>query len=367
MALYRRGKTWWFDFKYDGRRIQKSTEVRDRKEAEKIAKVAYTRLVEGKWGIVEQRPSLTVGELLDKIEADAKLRGTLSPQKVSSIKRVRDGFGRLKSDAVTAELVDRYIAKRKAAGAANATINRATELLRRAYRFAKLTPPEICHLSEVDNVRRGFFTPTEFAAVEQHLPEDLKDFCRFAFLTGWRKSEIASLAWSDTHEGVIRLRSENSKNGQGRSIVIAGELVALIERRKQARLANGVLTNLVFHREGELVAEFRKAWASACVSAGVGKWICPKCHGEGTERECPQCKVRGEYSGRIFHDFRRSAVRSMIRSGVPQSVAMKISGHKTASMFRRYDIASEDDLREAMLRIDRYNEENQQKVVSIAQ
>jgi hypothetical protein len=60
-------------------------------------------------------------------------------------------------------------------------------------------------------------------------------------------------------------------------------------------------------------------------------------------------------------------VRDMIRSGVPQSIAMKISGHKTASMFRRYDISSEDDLREAMLRVERYHEATKQKVVSSGQ
>jgi len=70
--------------------------------------------------------------------------------------------------------------------------------------------------------------------------------------------------------------------------------------------------------------------------------------------------------GRIFHDFRRSGVRNLVRSGVPQSVAMKISGHKTASMFRRYDIASEADLREAMLRVESYNKSQVEKVVPLA-
>jgi hypothetical protein len=291
VALYKRGRTWWFEFKYNGRRIQKSTEVGDRKQAEKIEKVAYTRLVEGKWGILEQRPSVTVGELLDKIEADAKLRGTLSPQKVSSIKRVREDFGKLKSDAVTAELVDRYIAKRKAAGATNATINRATEVLRRAYRFAKLTPPEICHLSEIDNVRRGFFTATEFTAVEKHLPGDLKEFCRFAFLTGWRKGEIASLTWSDVDESVVRLRSENSKNGQGRSVVIAGELIHIMERRKQARFANeGMGVCLRCGRRGEMdMSEVPERRDSPPVPALQSQRRVPR---QNFSRSSPECRSK---------------------------------------------------------------------------
>jgi integrase len=191
------------------------------------------------------------------------------------------------------------------------------------------------------------------------------DFALFGYLTGWRKNEIASLTWSDIEENVIRLRAENSKNREARSVVIAGELVGLIERRQQVRLANGVLTNLVFHRDGAPIAEFRKSWAAACVAAGAGKMVCSKCQSEGTVRKCPRCKTRTEYSGKIFHDLRRTAVRNMVRSGVPQSVAMKISGHKTASMFRRYDIASEADLREAFESVQRYHEAQAEKVVTM--
>ena len=57
----------------------------------------------------------------------------------------------------------------------------------------------------------------------------------------------------------------------------------------------------------------------------------------------------------------------MVRSGVPQNVAMKISGHKTASMFRRYNIVKEDDLRAAMQSVERYHEAEKQKIVAIAQ
>jgi hypothetical protein len=92
----------------------------------------------------------------------------------------------------------------------------------------------------------------------------------------------------------------------------------------------------------------------------------PKCHNEGSKRTCPKCKVTAKYVGRIFHHFRRSGVRNMIRSGVQQSIAMKISGHKTASLFRRYDIGSETDLREAMLRVEAYNKAQAEKVVSMA-
>jgi integrase len=154
----------------------------------------------------------------------------------------------------------------------------------------------------------------------------------FGYLVGWRKGEIASLAWADVDGDVIRLRAENSKNGDGRLIVLEGELATLIERRKaarQTRTAESVKTldSLIFHRNGLPIGDIRKAWGTACKLTGIR---------------------------RLFHDLRRTAVRNMIRAGVGEKVAMEVSGHKTQSMLDRYNIVSETDLRLAMRRTQDY-------------
>lgn len=340
MSIYKRGGRYWYSFIFNGRRIQRSTKTKNAKDARDIERAEWNKLCRCEAGLPDNsQPARTIGELIDALKAFYESEGKLSPQMKSVLKVTRSAFGSKMAAQLTSADVEKYIAARREKGKCNATINRVTETVRRAYRVAKVAAPDIRHLSEKDNARKGFFSDQEFRRLNSHLPEDVRDFALFAYLTGWRKNEIATLSWSDVEENVIRLRGENSKNGEGRSIVIAGELVGVMERRKQARLAKGVLTNLVFHRDGEPVAEFRKAWASACEKAGVD---------------------------RLFHDLRRTAVRNMVRSGVPQSVAMKISGHKTASMFRRYDIANEDDLRQAMQAIERYHEAAQQKVVSMA-
>jgi hypothetical protein len=56
--------------------------------------------------------------------------------------------------------------------------------------------------------------------------------------------------------------------------------------------------------------------------------------------------------GRIPHDFRRTAVRNLARAGVSDSVAMKMTGHLTESVYRRYAIADQRDLRVAVERLD---------------
>ena len=291
---------------------------------------------------------LTIGDLVSALRGQFELDGKLSAQNKCELGRVDKDFGAARATELTAEQIDRYIQGRLAEGAAPATVNRLTTFLGRAYRLAikrghLVAMPCITRASEAGNARTGFFSDPEFRKVLANLPEGLKDFCLFGFLTGMRKGEIASLTWSDVHDGMIRLRGESSKNGQARSIAIAGELVGIMERRKQARLVGGdVLSNLVFHRDGSPVREFRKAWATACRKAG--------------------------FPGRLFHDLRRSAVRNLIHSGVPQFVAMQISGHKTVSMFKRYAITSEDDLREAMLSVERYNrsQNEESNVVAIS-
>jgi integrase len=141
----------------------------------------------------------------------------------------------------------------------------------------------------------------------------------------------------------IRLRAENAKNGTARLIPLEGELSELIARRKAARQikvkGTVMLSALIFHRKGEPIREFRKSWAKACKKAGIR---------------------------RLFHDLRRSACRNMLAAGVPQVTAMQLSGHKTDSMFRRYAVVSEKDLRTALRDTQRYLATAKEKVVAIA-
>jgi integrase len=177
-----------------------------------------------------------------------------------------------------------------------------------------------------NNTRQGFFERPDLEAVVAALPAYLRDFTRFAYLTGWRKGEIISLKWTDVDRdaGTIRLRPEAAKTGRGRTVVLEGDLAELIHRRWEGRLlekdGNVRVAALVFHRDGEPVGDFRRAWATACQAAGAD---------------------------RLFHDLRRTAARNMVRAGVPERVAMAVTGHLTRSMFDRYNIVSEDDLRMA--------------------
>jgi hypothetical protein len=108
----------------------------------------------------------------------------------------------------------------------------------------------------------------------------------------------------------------------------------------------------VFTREdGNRVRDARNAWAAACVAAGEGQFLCRKCGELWGDDKCSKCDAHKfaerKYKGLLIHDLRRTGIRNMIRRGVPEQIAMQISGHKTVSVFRRYNITSENDKQSA--------------------
>jgi integrase len=128
-----------------------------------------------------------------------------------------------------------------------------------------------------------------------------------------RKGEIASLEWADVDGDTVKLRAENAKIGEARTLPLVGELAELIARRREGRqvkVKNAVMmASLIFHHEGSPILEFRKSWATACCAAGVGKLVCPKCADDVNEKRCCiRCSASWKreelsYVGRLFMIF----------------------------------------------------------------
>jgi integrase len=236
--------------------------------------------------------------------------------------------------------------RRTITAVSNGEINRELTTLRRMFSLAieserLLHAPYIAELEE-DNVRQGFFEPEQFSAVLAHLPEAIRPVIQFAAITGWRiDSEVLTLEWRqvDFAARTVRLEPGTTKNREGRMFPFTRELRLVLqtqwaeqeELRKAGHLTPYVFVRMVAKGRGgdkspKPITSFAKAWKTACTAAG-----------------CP---------GRIPHDFRRTAVRSLERAGVPRSVAMKLTGHKTESVYRRYAIVSEGDLTDAARKLD---------------
>jgi integrase len=185
------------------------------------------------------------------------------------------------------------------------------------------TTPYIPTLEE-DNARQGFVDHGAFTALRENLPEYLRDPITFLYLSGWRLGEMKALEWRDVDLAgkIVRLRPEISKNKDGRVLPLSGGLFEIMERAHATRRLD---CPFVFHRNGEPIVDFRKAWSTACKAAGL--------------------------SPVLVHDLRRTAVRNMVRAGIPDRIAMSLSGHKTRSIFDRYNIVSETDLLQATERL----------------
>jgi len=358
----------WCAYFLRGKEYRESTGETDPKKAEKFLTRRLKEVGADQIGkstfIGPQQERIKVGKLLDALEADYQLRGKDSPQFRSRLKHIRSRFGAWRAIEMTAEAVDRYIVELQGTGYASATINRHTQLLAQAFKLAIVrrhlsTAPHIRHLSEKGNARQGFFSDAEFRLLITKLPNYLLDFVRFGYVTGWRKGEIASLRWEDVENDVIRLRAENTKNSEARSVTLYGELRGLIERRKEQRQVNTAsgtaLATYVFHKNGEPVGDFRKVWAMACVESDLGQFICENCKQTVSGRRCTDCKCEVRYVGRVFHDLRRTAIRNMVRARVPERVVMKISGHKTRSMLDRYNIVNDADIRNAIQLVEEHS------------
>ena len=256
-------------------------------------------------------------------------------------------FGERRLASVTAPFVRQYIAKRQADGASNATINRDLITLKRMFNLAMqggklMTRPYIPLLKE-SNVRKGFFEREQLRSITSHLPPYMRGIAEFAFVTGWRTpSEILPLEWRqvDLKGGEVRLDPGTTKNGEGRVFPVTRELCQILERQ-QAIAAT-------LKRERDLITRYVFCFT-------IGKRAGQRISEAGFIHQWWKARVLASCPGRIPHDFRRTAVRNLVRAGVPERVAMQLTGHRTRAIFERYNIVSPSDLREAAQRLDMYD------------
>jgi integrase len=221
--------------------------------------------------------------------------------------------------------------------------------------------PDFELLSEKDNVRTGYFEETDTRALLAELPDDgLRDFVRFASLSGWRKGSISKLLWSavDLDANVVNIAGMYQKNGRALTMPIEGELIEVFARRLAAATIVGGKPKQeepVFHRgDRKRILEYRKSWQTAAIKAELGTMVCPKCNSSGPEKTCVDCKCDRKYQGRILHDFRRTVARDSIRAGVDRTVAHKLLGHQTPAIFDRYNFTDSEDIADGMSKMVRY-------------
>ncbi len=320
----RESRLWWIKYQVGARAIREPAKTKSKERAEEILRARLTGGVDGR---------TTFEDLASMIVADYQANGRRSVARVEQcLEHLREAFGTRPAKAITADRITAYTAGRLEDGARPATVNRELAALKRAFRLAERAErvarvPHI-QLLEERNTRQGFFERDQYEAVRRHLDEPLQLVVLVAYHTGWRvPSEILTRQWRhlDLKAGWLRLEPGETKSGEGRQFPLTPVLKkALGAQRRLTRALEkrrDLIIPWVFHRDGQRIQRFDKAWVRACREAG-----------------CP---------GRLLHDFRRTAVRNLERAGVSRSAAMALVGHRTESVYRRYAIVDEGTLREA--------------------
>ena len=340
-SWYRRAGSlfWWISYSKLGRRIRESAGSTKEKHAIELLRARL-----GEPGRIPSR--LTIADLYPALDLDYVINQKKSVRNVRSVwsEHLKGFFGAIAAADLDPDRVSKYIAGRQAAGAANATINRELAALGRMYKLAKQSgklrdAPYIPHLEE-RNVRKGFVRDDSYEALARATGDVglwLRAMFELGFTYGWRKSELLGLrvAAVDLRDRTIRLEAGETKNDEARQVDMTAKVFELLT----AACAGKGPGDLVFTRERcgrvSTIVDMRDAWRRATAAAG-----------------CPDL---------LFHDLRRTAVRNMRRLGISEKVAMTISGHKTRSVFERYNIVDRADVREAVGKLERGARERKQR------
>jgi integrase len=322
---FKRGSIWWISFYHHGKEVRESSKSESESAAVKLLK---QRLAQSETGqFVTDEKKVTFDNMVEWLKADYKLNDlrSLESGALVNVSHLRQFFGFDKAIAISTDRIRAYQLRRREQGAATASINRECATLRRMFSIAielgKLKARPKFTMLDGETVREGFVEHGDFLRLVPELPDHIRPLIEFLYFAGWRKSAARNLEWReiDMRGRTARLKIADAKNKEPWILPLAGRLWDIVQERAKARRLS---CPHVFHLDGKKIGDFRKAWTSACKRAGL--------------------------SGLLIHDLRRSCARHLSKAGVKEQIAMKITGHKTNSMYRRYRIVDEDEIRQAL-------------------
>lgn len=358
-----------------GKRIREATGSSNFQVAQQLLKRRVGEIAKGEF-VGPEVERIRVAQLWEPFLRDRKIKGrSLEHLTRRWTKHLEPFIGQYRAADVGNDLLAEYVESRLEQGAKNATINREIAVIRGMLRLGfyakpqKVTSlPKFPRLDESQNVRRGFLDPQKYQALVDNTSKSgiwMRAIFEIAYTWGWRKGELRMrVDQVDFNANVVRLDPGVTKNKKGREVTMTPTIRALLIECARGKQPN----DLLFTREPDRtpVNDFRGPWRTLCVASGVGQMLCGDCKVVVTGSRC-ECgsKKRLGYRGLTVHDLRRTAVRNMVRAGVPEHTAMAISGHKTRSVFDRYDIVDQRDISNAMLKLEQARQQIVTKSVTI--
>jgi integrase len=324
------GKVYWIEYYMNGQRRRERIGPNKNAAQQRLREVLKLRTEER---FIDKDPAakLTFGELcnwyLGLPEVKAKDSHDRDKHFIAHLKRLL-GEG-IKIKDITPGKIEGYQRQRlsepsKSHPGKNVTpceINKEVTALKvifnRAVRHGKLKLNPIVQVKRLpeNNVRQRILTSEEFNVLLDASEAHLKPIIQMAYYMGMRRDEIIRLTWSevDLKKGFIRLPAERTKTDSPRNIPIHPEVKAILER-----LPRGLYTDRVFLRNGQSFNEIKHSFQTACRRAGIDDFT--------------------------FHDLRHCALNNLRKAGNDFFQIMAMSGHKTMSVFKRYNLVTEEEL-----------------------
>lgn len=347
---------WWIHY-FDAERRRHREKAGPKGIAIKLYRKRKQEALEGRKLPELRRRRVTFGELAQDALAYRRQQSK-SPTDKQRMGRLLDWWKNTPAESLTPGEIERRLSRPEWS---NATFNRYRAMISLTYRIGirrgkvSVNPARIIPARRESPARQGFVDDKQYSKLAGLCSTLwMRALLSLSYTYGWRKGELLGLRVRQVNllDRTVRLEPGTTKNSEGRSVQLTAECYELVCACIERKAAD----DYAFTREdGTPVKDFSKTWADLCVAAGLGEFICRTCKTPG--RPCPACakakrRTSYAYHGLIFHDLRRSAVRNLERAGIPRSVSMKITGHKTEAVYRRYAIVSPADLAEATRRLE---------------
>jgi len=322
------GRVWWIEWYQDGQRKRERIGPNKAAAEQRLREVLSAR-AEGRH--IKKSPD---GRTLFRDLAawyldlpEVRAKRSYAKDKMHCT-RLKAQFGdRLLKD-ITPAMVEAYKQKRLSENSHRgkptkpATVNREVTTFKTVFNKAmkngkaERNPAQGVKLLKENNERDRILSPEEYALLLAHCQAHLKPIVKLAYHSGMRRGEILTLTWGqvDLKEGFVKLRAEDTKTNQGRLVPLTRELVEMFNA-----MPRGFPQAPVFTYKGRSLAEMKRSFATACKQAGIEDFT--------------------------FHDLRHTAINNWRMQGHDYFRIMAASGHRTLSVFKRYNTVSKDELK----------------------
>ncbi len=324
-------KVYWIEYYADNGKRRRERIGNSKEAAQNRLRNVLKARTEGRY--IDKDPAITTSLkslcawYLSLPEVKAKKSYKRDIELIRNLKRILGEATKI--DKITEGIIESYKLKklsepsprRKNQNIKPATVNREITCLKcifnRAIKHNRLKVNPISKVKKLkeNNVRMRILTQEEFEKLFNACPFHLKPIVITAYYTGMRRGEIINLTWAniDLKKGFIKLSADMTKTAMARSVPLHPRVKAILKR-----LPKAIHTDRVFLYRNNPFTEIKRAFTSACKHAGIKDFT--------------------------FHDLRHCALNNMRLAGNDYFRIMAVSGHKTTSVFKRYNLVTEAEL-----------------------